>query len=332
MRPCLAVVNERVRRGKSIMNDRLADDLLVDDGRAAPRPLDPLRSRLSAALRRHWKDYRRAFKQCRRKLSEGSVHKLRVEGRRLMSLLHLVDPLVSPGLTEKVHRRFKKILNALAPLRDTQVQLAGARNDERCSAEWRAFRKMLRRREAKLNRRINKRLVSTRLKTLKTSLREVQDAVGVRSARFERQDRELVVDAVERAFAAARRRDQAIDRTDLTTIHRARIAFKKFRYMVEALQEVFPGLTTAGPKKMQAYQTIMGRIQDAEVLRDNWRKLYRKKNFSRATFEAQQAELLLRRARRVADFLAVKDTLRTFWPAGAGRLESVVRRARSSHS
>ena len=44
------------------------------------------------------------------------------------------------------------------------------------------------------------------------------------------------------------------------------MAFKKFRYMVEALAEHLPGATQGRLAAMHHYQTMMGDIQDAEVL------------------------------------------------------------------
>ena len=49
-------------------------------------------------------------------------------------------------------------------------------------------------------------------------------------------------------------------------VHRTRIAFKKFRYMVEQLRSLIPGLPGGLPGKLRGHQKLMGDIQDCETL------------------------------------------------------------------
>jgi CHAD domain-containing protein len=50
------------------------------------------------------------------------------------------------------------------------------------------------------------------------------------------------------------------------SIHRLRIAFKKFRYVIEVLLPVLPGFPQENLRRMQAYQGRMGDIQDLDIL------------------------------------------------------------------
>jgi CHAD domain-containing protein len=59
---------------------------------------------------------------------------------------------------------------------------------------------------------------------------------------------------------------QRVRRSNTETIHRMRVAFKKFRYVSELLRPLFPRLKVKQLRQMQAYQGLMGDIQDMEVL------------------------------------------------------------------
>ena len=87
----------------------------------------------------------------------------------------------------------------------------------------------------------------------------------------------MLLRSVDRAFSRTRQLRARIDPRDTRTIHRTRVAFKKFRYMVEALAEYLPGgdRPSAWPA-MRHYQTMMGEIQDAEVLLRTLDKFLRK--------------------------------------------------------
>jgi CHAD domain len=97
------------------VRDHQPDVLFPYNRPQTPEPRDSPVLRLHLALRGHWKNYRKAFKHCRRKLSADAVHSLRVETRRLLSLLDLLQPLVDTSLTQHARRRFKKCIPCLFP-------------------------------------------------------------------------------------------------------------------------------------------------------------------------------------------------------------------------
>ena len=80
--------------------------------------------------------------------------------------------------------------------------------------------------------------------------------------------RAAVLASVPEAFNQTVELQRAMDPGAVETIHRTRIAFKKFRYMVEALQPLFDGITAERLITMQAYQSMMGDVQDSEVFLD----------------------------------------------------------------
>ena len=77
--------------------------------------------------------------------------------------------------------------------------------------------------------------------------------------------KEVLHEPVDDAYARVIRYYDVIDVEKPTTIHRLRIAFKKFRYMIEIIQPLLENFPTENFQKMHDYQGMMGDIQDMEV-------------------------------------------------------------------
>jgi CHAD domain-containing protein len=129
-----------------------------------------------------------------------------------------------------------------------------------------------------------------------------------------RQKRREAMTAVDVAFNRIVERKVAIDRSNPATIHRVRVAFKKFRYLVEALAPILPKASPRQLKAMNAFQGRMGDIQDSEVLLASVRA------FAIATQEGSETtlaeacqELNRRRTALVEAFLPTADLVFTFW-------------------
>jgi CHAD domain-containing protein len=61
---------------------------------------------------------------------------------------------------------------------------------------------------------------------------------------------------------------EQIDRDNPATIHKLRLAFKKFRYTIEALEPII-NVTKHDLKVLHAFQTVMGKIQDNCIIHRN---------------------------------------------------------------
>jgi CHAD domain-containing protein len=93
-----------------------------------------------------------------------------------------------------------------------------------------------------------------------------------------------------------------------------RVAFKKFRYMVESLAPMLDRVSSKHLKAMNAFQGSMGDIQDAEVLLTNATAFARKRGLASEASLARALEVLSRRRTALIEtFLASADTLFTFW-------------------
>ena len=123
-----------------------------------------------------------------------------------------------------------------------------------------------------------------------------------------------LANATGRAFETVRARYRHVGRRNLAMIHQIRIAFKKFRYMVEALASIVPGISDRQLRAMQAYQQRLGKIQDVEVLLARLEKFAKKGELEESFFQAFREKLLRRRDRLVTRFLSSADRLLEFWP------------------
>jgi CHAD domain-containing protein len=105
-----------------------------------------------------------------------------------------------------------------------------------------------------------------------------------------------------------------IDPRDAKTIHCTRVAFKRFRYMMEALAKYLPGAKKKLLERMRHYQTMMGDIQDAEVLLQGLDKYLRKQGLEPVRMRAFHQALLRRRQELIRAYLPVAGRLSEFWP------------------
>jgi len=219
------------------------------------------------SLERRWARAVREAERCRRALSEDGVHDLRVAIRRLIATLDLVAVVLDDPGPRGLRRNLRKSLATLGALRDVQVQLLllGPVAARHPSIE--PLQTVLKVRERRLITRVKGRLASTTPETDAATLRraavKVPAAFRVRGA--------AVFAAATLAFARAVLCRETADPAQPDTIHRLRIAFKKFRYAAEALQPLLPGITKEMLHAMDAYQTRMGAIQDLEVLAESIR-------------------------------------------------------------
>jgi CHAD domain-containing protein len=148
---------------------------------------------------------------------------------------------------------------------------------------------------------------------------------NARKSRVQSQLASAVLRAAAQAFAEAVERRRAIDLADLRTIHQTRVAFKRFRYIVESLSPDITGLTKGQLRALAYYQRKMGIIQDLEVMRACVADYVRGDKGRDALLQRFSRHLLRHRARALRSFLKSADRLFGFWPpaALAARVESL---------
>lgn len=251
------------------------------------------------------------LKQCRSEFSEAAVHDLRVAARRLLAFVEAARLLESSRKPLKVRDQLKDLIGSFNKLRDAQVMLANldAHMDEEPSLK--PLRQHLLGRELRLLREARQAADDFEAAALKRRLASLRRRLAERLAQPD-----LDVDpfaAVDEAFAVVVSRDQAAKADQPETIHRVRLAFKKFRYRLEIVQAAVPGLPKNHLKHLDTYQTIVGRIQDAETflaLLDRYAK--RHPDYQA---EAARAYYVHLRAMAIDAWLADRGALAAFWRA-----------------
>jgi CHAD domain-containing protein len=123
-----------------------------------------------------------------------------------------------------------------------------------------------------------------------------------------------VLRVVQETYARTIDLERGMDPSSAQTIHRTRVAFKKFRYMVEALQPLLTGITPTLIAAMHDYQSMMGDVQDTDEFLKRVDK-YARGDAKRARELARFRHWLLRRRTSQITFcLKHSDRLRGFWP------------------
>ena len=181
------------------------------------------------------------------------------------------------------------------------------------------------RREGKLIRTASRQISRFRVNKLGKWTRSLIEDLSQSSSDVRRQN-QLVGLAVRRAgeaFAETVERRRAIDFSDLSTIHRTRVAFKKFRYIVESIPVGVTGLTKRDLRTLALYQRRMGNIQDLEVIQATITDLIQRQDGLEGLLAPFCAYLRRRRTRALLSFRKSADELFQFWPSGLAAVRTV---------
>jgi CHAD domain-containing protein len=256
---------------------------------------------------------RRELARCGARGSPAAVHDARVAIRRLLALIDVLGSLPDAPRVEKARRRLRSALRRFGPLRDAQVLLDQVETLLPGSPDLARFRLDLRRKEAR------RRAVARRALRAKRIARLTR-----RFDRIAKRLRESDGDAIARTLARAtdaararvtdRRRTLDADRPE--TLHRLRIAFKRFRYLLEVADAAAGRDAPSRDRAMDEIQTVLGEILDLAVAERRLAAWGRKHG---ASLQAALDSLRRRRGQVAEDFLRRADEVLAFWPPAGGR-------------
>src|SRR5436190_24263514 len=121
---------------------------------------------VSSLLEDAWNRYRKASKRAKSKITEESVHDLRVSLRRLEAAMDFTRPIAEDQM-QKTRKRLTKFFSSLNPLRDVHVQVLAVNDVANTYPDVRAFQKKLLRKEQSLSKALKQNLndLRNRLKT-----------------------------------------------------------------------------------------------------------------------------------------------------------------------
>jgi CHAD domain-containing protein len=285
---------------------------------------------LGDSLNTQWRRYRKRLKRCQKRFSQDAVHDSRVETRRLLSTIELLGAFVPEHDIRKARRALKHHLDTFDQLRDTQVQLTYVGRMAGTFPDAPAFYDWLWDRKARFTRTTRKAVKHIKTKRLGCCLAAFEKVIRLQRKRITREQAFAIVQrAINRAFARVAQLCRHVRADDTETIHRTRIAFKRFRYMVEALSPLLPEVTEDHRRAMRGYQCMMGDIQDMEVLLAALDKFVQKKEVSAASARRMKKELVRWRRMLIQVYLNASGRLQRFWPPPALRQPAQKRKTKT---
>lgn len=281
---------------------------------AASDKVDVLKH-LAESLDSQGRRYRKRLRQCQEHFSEEAVHDSRVETRRLLATVELLAAFLPERKICKVREALKHHLDTFDDLRDTQVQLVYIQRMVRAFPAARPFHGWLDNRESKFTHQTRRAVKDIKTKRIAHRLECFEEEL-CRQRKHLTRERAFadVIKVMTRSFERVAELCRKVKAADTDTIHRTRIAFKRFRYMTEALSPLLPAVTDQHRQAMRGYQSMMGDIQDVEVLLETLDKFLQRKNIKTAAAARLRNELMRRRQWLIQVYLNAANRLRQFWP------------------
>ncbi len=269
------------------------------------------------AVEERWQRLAAELARNRRRCSEGGIHDLRVATRRFLAVLDLAGAVLPGEVSPRSRRALRRSLRSFSPLRDCHVRILALRALTR---RFTVARPLLRQAQA-----LEKELVRGAARSIArfdaVALEREVSAIALSLASLDGTPDRSSAAATVLAGVAAKKflrvasRATHLSAGDTKTIHRLRVAFKEFRYAMEALLPVFHGSGKSRLKAMNAFQDRMGEIQDIEILIASVGKFAVTRG---AAFPASvlnlQRHLAQRRIALVNAFMKNAEALPQFWP------------------
>jgi len=252
-----------------------------------------------------WRRFQKEWNRTQKKYSEDSVHGLRISSRRLIAVFETLLEIEKDSRIRDTRRRVKKLLDGLSPLRDLHVQRSYVSRMVSRFPQLKSFEKSLADKETRTAKTVQ-RLLKRAPKLDNAMVRVKRQA----RKKIGQDDIRKVIDLRYRKVLALAAR---VDGADTETIHRLRLAFKKFRYTCEVAHPLIKEeVNVQRLKELHAFQTMMGDIQDIEVLSTRlakWTEKHKRDDEMQSVFEELQAD----RGRKIDTFTASIGQVQTFW-------------------
>jgi CHAD domain-containing protein len=218
-------------------------------------------------------DTTRAFERTGKPDDVSALHDFRVALRRLRTTLRAYRPLLEDSVRGKPHNRLGEIAAATNRVRDAEVALewlrplaTGMTPGERVGLQW-----LIERIDARRAKDLERCLASTR-RSFTAAARKLHKGLGAyrQTVQTEPSISDASFAGALRAAAVeqARELDQLlgeIQHTEDEAAHRARIAAKRLRYVVEPVRSTLPGgdeLIT----RLKVIQNLLGELHDLQDL------------------------------------------------------------------
>jgi CHAD domain-containing protein len=242
--------------------------VVIDEEQRFPIVMDENYSQqLNDCLRKQWVAFSKELKQSQKGLSIEVIHETRIKIRRLRAMMKVLANLCPSLKFKKSSRELKVLMETLAPLRDLQVQIEYLREFLPSHPEFEHYINKLKIRQQRHKRQVVIHLREFQSKHIKVTINSAgHDLEALLNTTY---NREAIVAKLQHALGQAYNevicQGAHVQLADTSTIHAMRIAFKKFRYMTEALQP-FIIWDEGQYERLKDFQNLLGGIQDLQIL------------------------------------------------------------------
>jgi CHAD domain-containing protein len=270
---------------------------------------------LADLVRDNWSRHQELHRKCVAKFTRKNVHRSRLQTRRLISLLDLLQGFIEAAEVKKMRRALKRRHAITSDLRDAQVGLKNIKRMAHEVSDAESFSNWLRKQKRKAHRKAF--LALKRVKHMR--LARLLDHVDVelrRMAKVEPAARAAkgILRNVDRAFARVARRDSLASPESPRAIHRTRVALKRFACIAEATSPLLPRTSAGRRTAMKKFLAAMGRLQDNEVLIDAFARFEQKAGARPEAIRAWRAALGRRRDELLRGYTRARPALSAFKP------------------
>ncbi|MBM2813539.1 MAG: domain containing protein [Ignavibacteria bacterium] len=242
--------------------------------------------------------------RCRAKFEENPVHNLRVSIRRLLAFLELARGVVNSKDLSRLSKSTKKILKLFNGLRDTQVQLLSIDDLRLTHPVLSEYYFELKTAEQLYISSIKEQLMLVDLLTLEGFIFFLKFAIKnnpiLNSIPLERLSEPILAN-----YHIILERISQVKREEPDTIHKVRLAFKNFRYMLEIMQPVI-NLPKEKLRLIKNFQTTMGNIQDCTVFLDGLTShIFTSNSIPAIAYNTIIEEIISNRSRLIDEFIEI---------------------------
>ncbi len=204
--------------------------------------------------------------------SQDNIHNFRISIRKLISTISVVNDIIEDENLLNFSKEIKKILKWLNQTRDTDVQIKYFTSLEDKYKSSKSLTKELSEKNSILNKEATKSLNEVDFKSIKNWIKNFKKVI---ENNLENVNRKNIIKSLEKSYVKLVELRKKIDENKPKSIHKVRVAFKKFRYTCELMLDLL-WLSEKEVEEMRAFQKKLWKIQDTEVsikyVKDSWSK------------------------------------------------------------
>ncbi len=247
---------------------------------------------------------------CKKAFSEESVHGLRVSIRRLITIVRVINKIIPNENVPSLLSSFKSHLKLFNPLRDTQVMMLKIEEMAQRHPALEVFGSELKEREKNYILALKKGIQHLSFSRIQPALDEMNESLGASvvsgSIIFAH-----IINSMNSSFTKVIELNNIATSDNMESLHKVRLAFKKFRYRAEAFTNII-NYPECRRKQLGKFQDTLGAIQDNSVLMKNIEEFSinnnLEKDFLPAIIELREEGVLL-----VNNYFSNSDFIFNFW-------------------